>query len=134
MMKQKRFRKLMMAHGLDRNKANTIIRSAAELRWKMQSSKYQEIYKLSLMLEEAMINYICVPHIDGFHILCMDENDEQICSIIEHRFSYGHEGDKLEIMGLLTEQEQKYDDVRGWMTAKEVVERIRQYFKENHHE
>ena len=100
----------------------------------MQNNKYKEIYKLSLMLDEAEIPFSCTPHFDGFHIVCYDKYTEaEICSVVEHQFSYGHEGDKLEIMGLLTEQE-RYDTVRGWLTAKDVLERVQQYYKENSHE
>ena len=47
-----------------------------------------------------------------------------VCSVIEHCGSYGREEDKLEIMGLLTEEELEVDEVKGYLTAEEVFGRI----------
>lgn len=52
-----------------------------------------------------------------------------ICSAIETPFSYGHENDRIEIMGLLTEEEEaNFDSVTGNLTAEDVFERIKAHW------
>lgn len=46
---------------------------------------------------------------------------------IEHYGSYGKDEDKLEIMGLLTPDEEEHDSVLGYLTAEDVFERIRKH-------
>ena len=46
------------------------------------------------------------------------------CSVISHPYSYGGRDGKLEIMGLLTEEESEYDDVLGYLDADDVFARI----------
>lgn len=46
------------------------------------------------------------------------------CSVIEGDGSYGRFDDLLEIMGLLTAEEEKYDAVVGSLTVEEVFNRI----------
>lgn len=41
------------------------------------------------------------------------------------------EQDLLEIMGLLTEEEEKIDRVLGWLTAKDVFDRIYEHYISN---
>lgn len=53
---------------------------------------------------------------------------DRICDIICHEFSYGGRDGLLEIMGLLDEEEQEYDDVVGWLTAENVFARIYTHF------
>ena len=48
---------------------------------------------------------------------------------IEHSGSYGSKKDLLEIMGLLTPEEQKLNSVLGYLTAREVFERIERDWK-----
>ena len=36
----------------------------------------------------------------------------------------------LEIMGLLTDDEKKFDSVAGWLTANNVFDRINKHWKE----
>lgn len=57
--------------------------------------------------------------------------DVRECSVIEHEASYGHSEDKLEIMGLLTDEELQNDDVVGHLSAEEVFSRIQKHFIEN---
>ena len=52
-----------------------------------------------------------------------------ICSAIETPFSYGHENDRIEISGLLTEEEYRNgDSVQGNLTAEDVFERIKKHW------
>lgn len=54
-----------------------------------------------------------------------------ICSVIQCGFSYGGNENKLEIMGLLTDDERERDSVAGWLTAEDVFERIKNHYKSN---
>lgn len=129
-MKQKRFKKLMMSHGISRNEINVMI-ECLKLQTKInQQSPYQEIRKLMRKLSDYGIPYSAHDMFDGIQVSY--PGDETVfCSIIEHGFSYGNQVDCLEIMGLLTEEERKHDSVKGWMTAKEVFERIYTHYKEH---
>lgn len=104
--------------------------------------KYKEIFRLKKMLDEAKIPYEfsnCGFPFKNFRIqgyqLCypysfQSENGNCICSVIEHYGSYGNEQDLLEIMGLLTEEENKADSVKGYLTAEDVFARIKSHYEE----
>lgn len=51
-----------------------------------------------------------------------------VCDVICFTYgdggSYGHERGLLEMMGLLTKEEEECDSVVGWLTANEVFARI----------
>lgn len=93
---------------------------------------YQEILKLHEMLEEAEIPHTIVQVMDGWH-LCYpvrEPLEKRVCSVIEHYGSYGREQDLLEIMGLLTAEEEQDDSVCGYLTAEEVFARIKAHWEE----
>lgn len=48
--------------------------------------------------------------------------------MIEHDGSYGKHVDKLELYGLLTEEERSYDEVKGYLTAEDVFARIANHY------
>lgn len=85
---------------------------------------FQEILRLKKMLEENCIPFDFKKEFGGYHIVYRGHGEDMICSIIEHCGSYGREDDKLEIMGLLTEEELQYDTVKGYLTAEDVFGRI----------
>ena len=58
------------------------------------------------------------------------DNEKIIISIVQGYGTYGEEDDLLEIMGLLTEEEEKIDSVTGYLTAEDVFNRIVKYFKD----
>ena len=90
-------------------------------------TKYTEIFKLKDMLENAEIPFVWKEHKDyknGYQILYPVGGVQNICSVIEHSFSYGNEKDLLEIQGLLTAEEEEYDSVLGNLTATDVFQRI----------
>jgi hypothetical protein len=98
--------------------------------------KYTEIFKLKEMLEKAKIPFVWKEHKDyrnGFQILYPKDGVENICSVIEHSFSYGNEKDLLEIQGLMTkeEEEEQHDSVLGFLTAENVFKRIEKHYKES---
>lgn len=103
--------------------------------------KYTEILKLKEMLEEAGIPFTFT---DDFWRVKkkLEENPSlsliyrekypayqirlgHLADAIENCFSYGNEQDLLEIMGGLTEEEEEYDGVLGWLTAEEVFKRFK---------
>lgn len=89
---------------------------------------FTEMNKLGYMLACVLIPYEMTEHLGGLH-LEYPNHENCICSVICNNVSYGHKQGLLEIMGLLTEEEKEVDDVKGWMTADEVFERItRDYF------
>ena len=91
-------------------------------------NKYKEILRLKCMLEKAEIPFEFSEIFGGYHIT-YPSNKFRICSVIEHDYSYGSEQDLLEIKGLLTENEKKYDYVLGYLSAEEVFKRIEKIWK-----
>lgn len=92
---------------------------------------YQEVLKLGTMLKEAKIPFEIRVFHDGYQIgyPVLPPKEDCICDVIEHDFSYGHEQDKLEIMGLLTPEEAEQDSVVGYLTAEDVFERIKTHYE-----
>ena len=91
------------------------------------SEKYNEIFKLKSLLEENHIPFEWIEHNDlrnGYQICYPEKDGKCECSVIEHSFSYGNEKDLLEIQGLLTADEEKWDSVLGNLTADDVFQRI----------
>ena len=90
-------------------------------------TKYTEIFKLKKMLEEAKIPFVFIDRSTAFtayQIAYPIPNFK--CSIVQGDYSYGSKENLLEIMGLLTEEERKQDDVVGGLTAEEVFKRIKE--------
>lgn len=92
--------------------------------------KYNEILRLKEMLTQHQIPFDFSEFHGGYHI-CYPSEDNVICSVIEHDGSYGREEDKLEIQGLLTEQEleETDDTVLGYLTAEDVFARISKHWE-----
>lgn len=86
---------------------------------------YQKILKLDKMLTEANIPHTLDTLFDGWQIgYPVRVNDHgNVMDAIEHNGSYG-----LEIMGLLTPEEEEYDSVAGCLDVEEVFERIRKHY------
>lgn len=85
---------------------------------------YNEINRLHQMLLDAEILHEFSPRMGGHHII-YSRNGQRVCSAIEHDYSYGHEYDTIEIMGLLTDEEAERDIVVGWLSAADVFNRIK---------
>lgn len=93
---------------------------------------YTEIFALKDMLERAKIPFVwkeLKDFFNGFQICYPKDSKECVCSVIEHKFSYGNEEDLLEIMGLLTKKESEHDCVLGYLTADNVYKRIKKHYK-----
>jgi len=97
---------------------------------------YKEIFKLKAMLDAENIDYEFYDRsITGlkdefntlhFQIIIYKDKDkkQRLISVVQGTYTYGVEQDKLEIMGCLTEDEEKFDSVVGYLTAEEVFNRI----------
>lgn len=95
-----------------------------------------EILKLKELLEKEGIPFEIAGTMDGYQIgypvLPNNSDDICICSVIEFPGSYGYEDDRLEIMGLLNDDEAKYDSVSGHLTAEDVFGRIKKNYDERY--
>lgn len=92
-------------------------------------SRYREILKLDAMLAERQIPHTCNKFMDGWQVVYPEGGEKRIMDAIEHFGSYGNEQDLLEIMGLLTPEEEKCDSVLGHLTAEEVFARIERHWR-----
>lgn len=92
--------------------------------------RYKEIFKLDELLTESGIPHVFEKMMDGWVICYPNKGDCIVCDAIEHFGSYGHEQDLLELMGLLTPEEEECDSVVGWLTAENIFDRILKHFKE----
>ena len=92
---------------------------------------YKEIYKLRDMMDEAGIPYIFENGFLNGGALAYPNRENMVCSAIEHDGSYGRQVDKIEIMGLLTDEEQKYYEVVGYLSADEVFSRITKHWNKD---
>lgn len=91
---------------------------------------YQEILKLDRMLTDANIPHTLSRRFDGWQVCYPTERRSYDCIMdaVEHFGSYGEEIDKLEIMGLLTPEEEESNSVLGYLTAEDVFERICKHY------
>lgn len=93
--------------------------------------KYKEILKLDKMLNEAGIPHTLDRMMDGWQIVYFKKGTNIIVMYaIEFFGSYGNREDLLEIMGLLTPEEEEHDSVLGHLTAEEVFGRIKKHWEE----
>lgn len=99
--------------------------------------RYAAIHRLESDLTANNIPHVFAPDGDGYKIVYPScERSNVRCVVREHRFSIGHEDDKLEMVGLLTEEEKMADTgtraaVCGNLTKEEVFKRILNDIQEN---
>ncbi len=93
------------------------------------AEKYNEILKLQELLEKENITHDFHLWFDGYRICYPCDGDKRVLSAIECFGSFGSREDKIEIMGLLSDEELKNDEVLGYLTAEEVLERIHKHMK-----
>lgn len=95
--------------------------------------KIEEIKKLHEMLTEARIfhefheRFRCGGEQEkygGYQVIVFYKDGERMISAVEGMGTYGAEDDLIEIMGLLTPEEEALDSVVGFLTAQEVFDRI----------
>ena len=84
---------------------------------------FNEIGKLTAYLMSKNYNVrMNIVH-DGFQVEVLDDQNERIWDAICHSGSYGHEEGLIEIMGESVVRNE-FDDVEGWLTAADVIERL----------
>jgi hypothetical protein len=96
------------------------------------NDRYKEIIRLHEMLAENDIPHVIRRCLDGWQV-CYPEvrpGDECVVDAVEHLGSYGRELDLLEIMGLLTPEEEAEDNIAGYLTAENVFERFKNHWGE----
>lgn len=91
---------------------------------------YQNILLLKDLLEKEAIPFD-FDELFGGYVIAYPSKEECVCSVIEHKYSYGSSSDLLEIMGLLTKEEEAEDDVAGYLTALDVYDRIKTHWNKN---
>ena len=96
----------------------------------MVNTKYQEILKLHMMLLEKEIPHDIRRDCDGWHISYPCTGLDRVLSAVEFKGTYGAEKDLIEIMGLLTPEELLMDSIKGYLTAEEVFNRIKEHYEE----
>lgn len=90
--------------------------------------KYDEIFKLDMMLIEAGIPHDIYPMEGGFGWqICYPNSLEKIRKgdVVINRMSYGHQHGLLEAMGFGIDKKDDGDTVVGFLTAEQAF----QYFK-----
>lgn len=97
----------------------------------MVNTKYQEILKLHDMLLDKSIPHVIERDLDGWHISYPWVGKERVLSAVEFKGTYGAEQDLIEIMGLLTPGEFLMDSVKGYLTAENVFNRIKEHYEEH---
>lgn len=93
----------------------------------MLNPAYQSILMLHYMLEAAKIPHELRRIFDGWQVVYI-VNGRCVADAIEHEYSYGVKEDLLELSGLLTEEESKFDTVKGYLSAQEVFDRIQRHW------
>ena len=95
-----------------------------------------EIEKLHQMLTAANIphtmnrSHLKIPN-PSYQIVVYNKCNAYLCDAIFGTYSYGYKNGLLEIMGGLTEEEEKCDSVLGGLTAEEVFERFKYCYENN---
>ena len=96
--------------------------------------------KLKKMLEEANIPFEFTDDIFGekYKTILFIKNYPAYkitlspdVDVIQHKYSYGEEQNLLEIMGGLTVEEMKVDNLKGYLTAEEVFKRFKYCYEHN---
>ena len=99
---------------------------------------YNSIFRLRDMLDKEHIPYEFLDRsydVLNYHhthyqiVVNKPKSTERLISVVEGNYTYGGEGDLLEIMGCLTKEEYKQDSVVGWLSAEEVFKRIKKNYK-----
>ena len=91
----------------------------------------REMELLKRMLKEANIPYTIEKDFFGNDQIWYPSRENVICDVICNMASYGYSEGLLEMMGLLTPEEEEYDSVIGWMTSIDVFTRISDHYIQN---
>lgn len=91
-------------------------------------NKYAEILKLDKMLTARKIPHTLTRFMDGWQVIYPEDGERRVMDAVEFDGTYGSNEDLLEIMGLLTPEEQEVDTVCGRLTAEDVFKRIERHY------
>ena len=88
-----------------------------------------ELDKLEQYLKDNNIEYERIDENEGlgFHQIVVPSRKNREWDAICHYGSYGYEKGLLEIMGTIVDYDKVGDSVEGWLTADDVVERMKRY-------
>lgn len=107
----------------------------------LKEAHARELYKLHNLLEDRQIKHEFIIEENGKYTRRMikihDEIDGQrfeILSAICHYGSYGYEQGLIEILGLLTREEERESNVVGYLTADNVFRRVKKYYRRKERE
>lgn len=94
-----------------------------------------EIERLAKMLKNAGIPFErandpagILPKEWRMRRLKYPSKENEVCSVIQGKGSYGNAANLLEIRGLLTAKEGNNNSVLGWLTAENVFDRIKNHW------
>ena len=92
-----------------------------------------EIKRLHEMLKEANIPHKVFEDWSLYpsYQIVIEKDGARLCDVIYGYGSCGYEERLLDIMGGLTEEEIKYDEVLGYLTAEEVFKRFKYCYENN---
>lgn len=110
--------------------------------WNKLDPQYQEIRRLASLLRERHVPHV-LKMLEAYHggrvggqILYFGDDDPYapnatpIASIIETPYSSSSAQDLLEMMGLLTPEELRMDDILENLTAQQCLERIWEHWSQ----
>ena len=97
----------------------------------MVDPKYQEILKLHDMLLDKDIPHVIERDLDGWRINYPCTGLDRVLSAVEFKGTRGAKKDLIEIIGLLTPGEFLMDSVKGYLTAENVFNRIKEHYEEH---
>lgn len=85
----------------------------------------REIIKLKKMLEDEKIpfEFIERKELEGYQII-YTHKEKFVCSVIQHKYSYGNDVNLLEMLGLTI-----HDDVESYLSAEDVFEKIKWHYR-----
>ena len=95
---------------------------------KVNFNYMEAIYYLATRLKKANIPFEIKCGQGGFQIAYPKAGADRICSVILHNYSQGNTLNNFEICGLLTDEEEKIDNVKGNLTEVEVFYRIYDHY------
>ena len=103
--------------------------------YEQEGEEMSELDKLEVYLKEHGIPYVRkVPYTEhdwNQIVVPSDKKEEYEWDAICHFGSYGYEKGLIEIMGSIVDKKRVGDEVEGWLTAEDVIERIERKEKEH---
>ena len=97
----------------------------------MVNPKYQEILKLHIMLLEKEIPHDIRRDSDGWNINYPCVGIDRVLSAVEFEGTYGAEKDLIELLWFLTPEELLMDPVKGYLTAENVFNIIKEHYEKH---